>query len=132
MLHHVGLLVRDLESASAQWTSRFDLDVVRTFEAPDYALRAVFLGISGGAVELYTIDDADVLDAALGSAAAKLDHVALALGAAAGDEALTGCTIRGPGRPEPIDTPIILGDSRHVWTQPPGIEVLIQLITPAP
>lgn len=94
-------------------------------------ITATFLDISGPEVELYTMDDLDALDAALEGKPAKLDHVALRLHRADGPE-LEGCAIRGPGRAEPISAPILLGDSSHVWTEPPGIDVLLQLIRPIP
>jgi hypothetical protein len=92
-------------------------------------ISAAFLDISGAEVELYTIDDRDALDAALAGTPARLDHVALRLHRADGPE-LAGCAIRGPGRAEPISAPIVLGDATHVWTEPPGIDVLLQLIRP--
>jgi hypothetical protein len=93
-------------------------------------ITAVFLTISGAEVELYTIHDLDALDAALAGSSAKIDHVALRLHHADGPE-LAGCAIRGPGRAEPIAAPIVLGDATHVWTEPPGIDVLLQLIRPS-
>jgi catechol 2,3-dioxygenase-like lactoylglutathione lyase family enzyme len=128
-LDHVGILVRDLDSALTQWTTRFGIGVARKVEVPVMGISAVFLDISGAEVELYTIDDGDVLDAALAGTPAKLDHVALRLHRADGPE-LAGCAIRGPGRAEPIAAPILLGDATHVWTEPPGIDVLLQLIRP--
>ena len=128
-LDHVGILVRDLDSALTQWTTRFGIGVARKVEVPVMGISAAFLDISGAEVELYTIDDGDVLDAALAGTPAKLDHVALRLHRADGPE-LAGCAIRGPGRAEPIAAPILLGDATHVWTEPPGIDVLLQLIRP--
>lgn len=93
------------------------------------SISAAFLNVSGAAVELYTVHDTDALDAALEGASAKLDHVALRLHHADGPE-LAGCAIRGPGRPDPIVAPILMGDTTHVWTEPPGIDVLLQLIRP--
>lgn len=127
-LDHVGVLVRDLPAAVAAWADRFDVGVVRRFEAPDLDLSAVFLGISGAAIELYTLHDEAALDRALGERPAALDHVALRLQGPGGSE-LSGCLIRGPGRPEPIAAPIHLAGAMHVWTEPPGIDVLLQLIT---
>jgi hypothetical protein len=94
------------------------------------SISAAFLNVSGAEVELYTIHDLDALDAALDGAPAKLDHVALRLRHADGPE-LAGCAIRGPGRAEPIAAPIPMGDATHVWTEPPGIDVLLQLIRPS-
>ena len=129
-LDHVGILVRDLDSAVAHWSSRFQVEVARTVEAPAMSISAAFLDVSGAAVELYTVHDPDALDAALDGAPAKLDHVALRLHRADGPE-LAGCAIRGPGRPDPIVAPILMGDTAHVWTEPPGIGVLLQLIRPS-
>lgn len=128
-LDHVGILVRDLDPALTQWSARFGVGIARRVEVPTMGIRAVFLDISGAEVELYTIDDRDALDAALAGAPAKLDHVALRLHRADGPE-LAGCAIRGPGRAEPISAPILLGDATHVWTEPAGIDVLLQLIRP--
>lgn len=94
------------------------------------SISAAFLSFWGAEVELYTIHDLDALDAALDGAPAKLDHVALRLHHAGGHE-LAGCAIRGPGRAEPIAAPIVLGDASHAWTEPPGIDVLLQLIMPS-
>jgi catechol 2,3-dioxygenase-like lactoylglutathione lyase family enzyme len=122
-LDHVGILVRDLDSAVAHWSGRFQVEVARTVEAPTMSISAAFLNVSGAAV------DTDALDAALEGASAKLDHVALRLHHADGPE-LAGCAIRGPGRPDPLVAPILMGDTTHVWTEPPGIDVLLQLIRP--
>lgn len=129
-LDHVGVLVRDLTSAVGHWCDRFGVEAARTVEVPVMGISAVFLNIDGAEVELYTVHDPDVLDTALEEAPAKLDHIALLLPDADGPE-LAGCAIRGPGRADPIAAPILLGDATHVWTEPPGIDVLLQLIRPS-
>jgi catechol 2,3-dioxygenase-like lactoylglutathione lyase family enzyme len=129
-LDHVGILVRDLDSAITHWSNRFGVGVARRVEVAMINISAAFLSVSGAEVELYTIHNPDALDAALDGAPAKLDHVALRLQHADGPE-LAGCAIRGPGRAEPIEAPILLGDATHVWTEPPGIDVLLQLIRPS-
>lgn len=128
-LDHVGILVRDLDSALTHWSARFGVRVARKVDVPAMGINAAFLDVSGAEVELYTIDDRYALDAALAGAPAKLDHVALRLHRADGPE-LAGCAIRGPGREDPISGPILMGDATHVWTEPPGIDVLLQLIRP--
>ena len=128
-LDHVDILVRDLDSALTHWSARFGVGVARKVEVPAMGISAAFLNISGAEVELYTVDDRDALDALLDGTPAKLDHVALRLPRADGPE-LAGCAIRGPGRAEPIEAPILLGNATHVWTEPPGIDVLLQLIRP--
>ena len=129
-LDHVGILVRDLDSSVTQWCDRFGVEVARTVEVPVMSISAAFLNVSGAEVELYTIRDLEALELALDGAPAKLDHVALRLHHADGPE-LAGCAIRGPGRAEPIAAPILLGGATHVWTEPPGIDVLVQLIRPS-
>ena len=128
-LDHVGILVRDLDSTFRHWSDRFGVEVARTVEASAMGISAVFLNVSGAEVELYTLHDPDALDAALQGAPAKLDHVALRLPTADGPE-LAGCAIRGPGRPDPIGEPIQMGDAAPVWAEPPGSDVLLQLIRP--
>lgn len=130
-LDHVGILVRDLELATTQWQRRLNVTIAHTFEAPAFDIRATFLAIASAKIELYTIDDSKVLDLALGSASARLDHIALRFADNASEVVLSGCTIRGPGRPEPIEAPLRIADSDHIWIEPPGIDVLLQLITPA-
>lgn len=128
-LDHIGVLVRDLDSAITHWTNRFDVKVARTFSAPALNIVSVFLNTGGAQIELYTVEDLTALDDALGDATSKLDHIALRLHRADGPE-LVGCDIRGPGRRDPIAAPITIGESAHVWTEPPGIDVLLQLIRP--
>jgi len=129
-LDHVGVMVRDLDAVADQWQSRFGVPVVSTFEAPALNLRAVFLDLTTVTVELFTVDEPQALDAALGDASATVDHIALRFDRLMGDLDLTGCTIRGPGRPDLIEKPFEIAGSEHVWTAPPGIDVLLQLITP--
>ncbi|HEY3470793.1 MAG TPA: VOC family protein [Amycolatopsis sp.] len=130
-LDHVGVLVRDLDAVADQWRDRFGLSVASAFEAPSLDLRARFLTVGTSTIELFTIDEPVALERALGRAPARIDHIALRFGSALGDLDLTGCTIRGPGRPDRIEEPFLIAGAEHVWTEPPGIDVLLQLITPA-
>lgn len=128
-LDHVGVMVRDLDAVAHQWQSRFGVPIASTFEAPALNLRATFLDLTTATIELFTIDEPKALNAALGDASAKFDHIALRFDQAMGDLDLTGCTIRGPGRPDQIEAPFQIAGSEHVWTAPPDIDVLLQLIT---
>lgn len=127
---HVGVLVRDLEAAAKAWTSRFRADVARRVEAPALGISAVFLFTSGTSVELYTLHDAAALERSLGARRARLDHIALRLPSADGP-VLTGCRLRGPGRPDPIESPVVIGGDSNVWIDPRDIGVVLQIITPA-
>lgn len=129
-LDHVGVLVRNLGVTSIQWQRRFGLSISSTFEAPALNIRATFFALGSATIELFTIDDPPALSDALGREPAKIDHIALRFDKSLGEVDLSGCTIRGPGRPDRIDGPFQIAGSDHVWTEPPGIDVLLQLITP--
>ncbi|HEY3562134.1 MAG TPA: VOC family protein [Kribbella sp.] len=128
-LDHVGVLVRDLDAVADRWRDRFGLSVAAGFEAPSLDLRARFLAAGASTIELFTIDEPAALDRALGRAPARIDHIALRFDTALGDLDLAGCAIRGPGRPDRIEEPFLIAGAEHVWTEPPGIDVLLQLIT---
>lgn len=130
-LDHVGVLVRDLDAVAGQWQDRFGLSVASAFDAPALDLRARFLTAGAATIELFTIDEPAALARALGRAPARIDHIALRFDSSLGDLDLTGCTLRGPGRPDLIEEPFLVAGSEHVWTEPPGIDVLLQLIAPA-
>jgi hypothetical protein len=124
-------MVRDLDAVAHQWQSRFGIAVASTFEAPSLNLRATFLDLAVATIELFTIDEPTALGAALGHEAAKIDHIALRFDTSMTEIDLTGCAFRGPGRPGLIERPFQIAGSDQVWTEPPGIDVLLQLITPA-
>ncbi|MFJ2759801.1 VOC family protein [Nocardioides sp. NPDC087217] len=129
-LDHVGIMVRDLEATSNQWQKRFGLSIASTFEAPALNIRASFFSLTSASIELFTIDEPAALSNALGCESAMIDHIALRFDKPLGEVILGGCTIRGPGRPDRIDGPFKIAGSDHVWTEPPGIDVLLQLIAP--
>lgn len=128
-LDHVGVMVRNLEATANQWQRRFGLSISSNFEAPALNIRASFFALASATIELFTIDDPKALSDALGRESAKIDHIALRFDKSLGEVDLTGCAIRGPGRPDRIDGPFQIGGSDHVWTEPPGIDVLLQIIT---
>ncbi len=47
LFSHVGIVVHDLEKASAQWTEIFGLIVVDRFDVPDEGVRSVMLSTGG-------------------------------------------------------------------------------------
>ena len=63
---HVGYLVRDFDAALEQAQVLFALPIARTAELPQYGITAAFLGEGSGTLEIFTIDDREVLDGALG------------------------------------------------------------------
>lgn len=118
-LDHVAILVRDLAAARAHWTEVVGLPVAREPDLSGLGLDGVFLGTGRGQIELYTILDAEVLDAALGGADARMDHIALVAPDLEGTAAaLTGdgASLRHPGTLQPTEEPIDAGGTRHVWS----------------
>jgi 4-hydroxyphenylpyruvate dioxygenase-like putative hemolysin len=76
-MHHVGIVVRDLDEAEAFVTSAFDLPVVNRLVAPERGMRAVFLACGSAMVELIELADPDLIRDRLGDRVAAIDHVAL-------------------------------------------------------
>ncbi len=118
---HVGYLVRDLDAAVAEFSERFGLEVVRPVVLPQYSILGQYLGEGTGSVELFTITDAELLDARLGDQSIVLDHAAYEVAdidavAAAWHE--RGIRFTGPDRREEVLQPIPLGGVRHLWTVP--------------
>jgi catechol 2,3-dioxygenase-like lactoylglutathione lyase family enzyme len=118
---HVAILVRDLSAARAYWTDVVGMPVAREPDMSAFGLEGVFLGTGRGQIELYTILDQERLDAELGGAETRLDHVALLTedldGAVAGLRA-EGATLVHPSTGAPLDGPTELGGAHHVWTNP--------------
>jgi hypothetical protein len=78
-MHHVGIVVRDLDKAERFATSALGLPVVRQIASEEIGMRAVFLACGNGVVELVEFSDPETVEARLGDRAAVIDHVALAV-----------------------------------------------------
>lgn len=76
-LHHVGIVVRDLDAAEAFVTGAFGLPVVNRLASTELGMRAVFLACGPAVIELVEFADADVVRDRIGDRAAAIDHVAL-------------------------------------------------------
>jgi catechol 2,3-dioxygenase-like lactoylglutathione lyase family enzyme len=79
-MHHVGIVVGDLDRAEAFLTDAFGLPVVNRLASEELGMRAVFLACGAGVIELVEFADAAVAEARLGGRAAAIDHVALQVG----------------------------------------------------
>jgi catechol 2,3-dioxygenase-like lactoylglutathione lyase family enzyme len=117
---HVGVLVADLEQAKAFARDVLGLgDPAAEFEAPEHGLAGAFFGLGTGRLELFTLETAG--DRLPPGRQAAVDHVAVRvkdLDAEQDRLAERGVTFTGPATPEPVDAPIELRGSRHLWTAP--------------
>jgi catechol 2,3-dioxygenase-like lactoylglutathione lyase family enzyme len=76
-MHHVGIVVRDLDQAEAFATAALGLPVVNRLASAELGMRAVFLACGPALVELVEFDDPERVQERLGDRAAAIDHVAL-------------------------------------------------------
>jgi catechol 2,3-dioxygenase-like lactoylglutathione lyase family enzyme len=76
-MHHVGVVVRDLDRAEAFVATAFGLPVVNRLASEELGMRAVFLACGPVLVELIEFSDPQVIQDRLGDRAAAIDHLAL-------------------------------------------------------
>jgi hypothetical protein len=120
-LDHVGYLVADLEAATVEFQSMFDLPLARTIERPQFALRGVYLGEGEGNLELFTFTEEELLERRLGASAVVLDHVAYEVADIDVSAAIMcrgGARFAGPDLRSELHEPVDLGGVRHLWTMP--------------
>jgi catechol 2,3-dioxygenase-like lactoylglutathione lyase family enzyme len=79
-MHHVGIVVRDLDRAEAFATGVLGLPVAKRLASEELGMRAVFLTCGPALVELVEFADQQVVQARLGDRDAAIDHVALEVG----------------------------------------------------
>ncbi len=118
---HVGLLVRDLETAIDQAQEALSLAYARPLELPQYSISGVFLGEGRGTLEVFTLGDPELLESRLAGADRRLDHVAFRVEDLDGPAAIlraAGARFCSPDQRESGDDPIELGGTRHLWTLP--------------
>jgi catechol 2,3-dioxygenase-like lactoylglutathione lyase family enzyme len=132
---HVGFLVRDLDAALEQARVLFALPVARTVELPQFGITAAFLGEGSGTLEIFTIDEGELIDARLGSDERRIDHVAFRVDDLDGLAAMLragGARFSGPDRRGEISEPLELGGARHLWTVPQSTAGLAVQLTELP
>ena len=117
---HVGVLVADLEAAKAFARDVLDLgDPAAEFEAPEHGLAGAFFGLGEGRLELFTLETAG--DRLPAGQTAAIDHVAVKVDDLDAEQerlGAKGVAFSGPATPAPVDEPIELRGSRHLWTVP--------------
>lgn len=76
-VHHVGIVVRDLDQVEAFFTTAFGFPVVNRIASEELGMRATFLAGGPAVVELIEFSDPQVVQERLGDRPAAIDHVAL-------------------------------------------------------
>jgi catechol 2,3-dioxygenase-like lactoylglutathione lyase family enzyme len=77
-IHHIGIVVDDLTEAIDFLTGVLGLEVARTLEAPDRGgLKAAFLPCGDAQIELIELSDPEARRDRLGSAQARIEHIAV-------------------------------------------------------
>ncbi|WCB94952.1 hypothetical protein DSM104299_03692 [Baekduia alba] len=79
-MHHVGVVVADLDAAEALLTTAFGLPVAHRLASAELGMRATFLACGPVTVELVELADPDVARERLRGGTAAIDHVALQVG----------------------------------------------------
>ena len=76
-MHHVGIVVRDLEQAEAFVTGVVGLPVVNRLSSEALGVSMVFLDCGPTLVELIQFADPQIVQSRLGDRVAAIDHIAL-------------------------------------------------------
>jgi methylmalonyl-CoA/ethylmalonyl-CoA epimerase len=76
-LHHVGIVVRHLETTESFLTGVLGLRVAKRLESAELGLRMAFFDCGPALVELVEFADPDLVAVRLGERPAALDHIAL-------------------------------------------------------
>jgi methylmalonyl-CoA/ethylmalonyl-CoA epimerase len=113
-LHHVGIVVRDVDQAEAFVTAAFGLSVVNRVDSPALGVRAVLLACGPAMVELVEFADPQLVRDRLGDRVAAVDHVALRV--ADLDAAVRALAAHGVETVEPV--PTALPNGRMHFTRP--------------
>jgi methylmalonyl-CoA/ethylmalonyl-CoA epimerase len=76
-MHHVGIVVRDLDQAEAFVSGALGLPVVNRLASPERGMRAVFFDCGPAMIELVELADPDLVRDRIGDRVAAIDHIAL-------------------------------------------------------
>jgi catechol 2,3-dioxygenase-like lactoylglutathione lyase family enzyme len=112
LVHHVGYLAEDVESASHQLCSQLGVEVTRRFERPKYSLFGVYLGMGPGNIEVFSFTDSSLVMPRLNGRLLMLDHIAFEvpdIRVAAAQMSDRGVPFTSPDGRQEIQEPINLG-----------------------
>ena len=112
-IDHVGIIVDDLESARRFVSDVLGFDFDREVSIPG-RLQAAFFRCGDAAVELIEVTDSQMRQERLGSATARLEHVAIEV-----DELFaTVDRMRQAGVAMATEEPVLTGPTRSFFTRP--------------
>ncbi|MBS1679120.1 MAG: VOC family protein [Actinobacteria bacterium] len=137
-IHHIGILVDDLQQAEAFLGDALGLSVVKRASIPDEKTEVCFFDCGGVSLELIAIDDPELRArrGRSGGAAPEIEHVALAVDDIADDaDRLRGHGVRfaatGALREE-ADAPLELSGSKSYFSfRDTSVGIVWQLIEEA-
>ena len=128
-LDHVGVMVADLDQASAFLAGTLGLELDREAEVPALDVRARFYRCGPVTIEIFEPTDPAVAAAALGGAAAKLEHIAIRVESL--PETLSELGERGVRFLH--DEPVVTGPNLSAYTEPTtSAGMIFQLFAPKP
>lgn len=110
-LDHVGILVDDLDRASAFATEVLGLGEPAAVRVEEFGLSAAFFPLGAGRLELLRFDEP-------GDRLPPGEQVRLDLDAEAERLRGHGVRFRGPLSPEEVQAPVEMRGRRHLWTVP--------------
>ena len=136
LVHHVGYLAEDVESAARQLCSQLGVAVTRRFERPKYSLFGVYLGVGPGNIEVFSFTEPSLVMPRLNGSLLILDHVAFEvpdIWVAAARMRKRGVRFTSPDGRQEVREPINLGGVLHMWTDATtDLGLAIQLVEERP
>jgi catechol 2,3-dioxygenase-like lactoylglutathione lyase family enzyme len=132
-LHHVGVLVADLEQARALFAGLLGFEIASEAALDDLGLDVIFVRAGAVQIELVWIRDAALRDRRLGAAAARLDHLAFEVedvrASAARLEGAGVATAAGVGPGAPRGEILRLPSTDNAFSVPEtSLDLLVQLL----
>jgi catechol 2,3-dioxygenase-like lactoylglutathione lyase family enzyme len=128
-LDHVGVMVADLDQASAFLAETLGLELDREAEIPALDVRTRFYRCGPVTIEIFEPNDPAVAAAALGGAAAKLEHIAIRVESLAATLSELGDT----GVRFLHAEPVVTGPNLSAYTDPTtSAGMIFQLFAPKP
>jgi catechol 2,3-dioxygenase-like lactoylglutathione lyase family enzyme len=128
-LDHIGVMVADLDQASRFLADTLGLEFDREADVPALDVRARFYKCGPATVEVFQPNDPATAAAALGGAAAKLEHIAVRVESL--PETLSALGAAGVGFLHP--EPVVTGPNLSAYTDPTtSAGMIFQLFAPKP
>ena len=118
---HVGYLARDVDAVARSFVELLGIEVIRSFDRPEFDLFGVYLGAGWPSIEVFSFSEPELLDQRLRNSNLLLDHVAYAvpdIEAVAESMRQAGVRFCGPDFRMELQEPVELSGVLHLWTVP--------------